>query len=125
MEVLLANGKILRLTGPKIEHWGHDIERIPHTQYNFVRQKADLSTQWKVSLNEPALIIYFALATKAIKLQAVVQSVIQIAIWTSIDASNLLEIATKEGIARPRVACISDFIWQDATIEEGRKSNLF
>ena len=125
MEVLFSNRKILRLTGPKVEHGSHDIKRIPHTQYDFVRQKADLLAQWKVRLDEPALIIHFALATEAIKLQAIVQSVIQVAIWTSVNASNLLEITTKESIARPRVACICDFIWQDATVEEGRRSDLF
>lgn len=90
MEVLLIDGETLSLTGPEVAHAGDHIKWVPHAQYDFVRFEWHFFTQRIVSLDEPALVVDKALAWEATVLETIVQGIIQIAIWTSKDAADLL-----------------------------------
>ena len=80
MEVLLLDGKVLCLTGPKVEHRSDDIKRIPHAKNNFVGSECNFFTKRVVRLDEPTFIIDFALTTEATELKTVMECVVQITI---------------------------------------------
>ena len=69
-------------------------------------------------LDEPHIIIDHTLTTKPIELQAVVQSIVQIAVWACENAAYLLQVLPEESVAAPRVRRIGNLITEGLTIEE-------
>lgn len=53
-----------------------------------------------MSLEEPTLLVDFTLATEAIELQAVVQTIVQIAVTTCVDPTDLLQVSAEKRVAR-------------------------
>lgn len=80
VEVLLFNGKVLRLRRPEIKHRSHHIKRVSNAQDHFVGSERDFFAKWVMGLDEPALIVDFAFSAEATVLQAVVESVVQVTV---------------------------------------------
>ena len=69
-------------------------------------------------LDEPHIIIDHTLATKPIELQAVVQGVVQIAVWACENATDLLQVLPEESVATPWVRRIGHLVTEGLAIEE-------
>ena len=76
-------------------------------------------------LDEPCLVVYHAFTAKPIELQTEMKSEVQISIWARVDTTDLLQVSSKERVARPWVRGICDFIPEILPIKESWQLDLF